>query len=137
MAFKVRDIRTYFHLVIDSTPYLIYNMDSPQSRGKYWPPTGPASGKWFAGRRNSVRKHIIGMMSEFCGTFLFLFFSFGGAQIAILASKATSPGEAVAKAPNTPNLLYISLAFGSSLAINVWAFYRISGGMLNPAVCLR
>jgi aquaporin rerated protein, other eukaryote len=90
--------------------------------------------KWLGGTHNTVRNHVIGMMGEFCGTFLFLFFSFSGTQIAVTASKASSPEDAVAKAPNTPNLLYISLAFSSSVAVNVWAFYRISGGMLNPAV---
>jgi len=32
--------------------------------------------------------------------------------------------------------LYIALAFGFSLAANVWIFYRISGGLFNPAVTL-
>ncbi|KAF2104028.1 aquaporin-like protein, partial [Rhizodiscina lignyota] len=30
----------------------------------------------------------------------------------------------------------IALAFGFSLAVNVWAFFRISGGLFNPAVTL-
>jgi len=33
-------------------------------------------------------------------------------------------------------LFYIALSFGFSLAINVWAFYRISGGIFNPAITL-
>jgi aquaporin related protein len=32
------------------------------------------------------------------------------------------------------SLLYISLAFGFSLAVTVWVFFRISGGLFNPAV---
>lgn len=36
--------------------------------------------------------------------------------------------------PNTSNLLFISLAFGFSLAVNAWVFFRISGGLFNPAV---
>ena len=31
-------------------------------------------------------------------------------------------------------LLYISLVFGFSLMVNVWVFFRISGGLFNPAV---
>jgi hypothetical protein len=31
-------------------------------------------------------------------------------------------------------LLYVSLSFGFSLAVNCWVFYRISGGLFNPAV---
>jgi hypothetical protein len=33
-------------------------------------------------------------------------------------------------------LLYISLAFGFSLAVCAWVFFRISGGLFNPAVAL-
>jgi aquaporin related protein len=74
------------------------------------------------------------MMGEFCGTFLFLLFAYFGTQLAVISTEAQSTQEAVAKAPNTPNLLYISFSFGLSLTVNAWAFYRISGGMLNPAV---
>lgn len=31
-------------------------------------------------------------------------------------------------------LLYISLVFAFSLMVNVWIFFRISGGLFNPAV---
>lgn len=31
-------------------------------------------------------------------------------------------------------VIYISLAYGFSLLVTVWAFYRISGGLFNPAV---
>jgi MIP family channel proteins len=33
-------------------------------------------------------------------------------------------------------LLYVSLIFGFSLMVNVWIFFRISGGLFNPAVTL-
>lgn len=112
-------------------------MDSVESPEKSLPSPGSSPRNWRRGVRNTLRNHIIAMMGEFCGTFLFLFFGFAGAQVAITATQASSPAEAVAKAPDTPNLLYISLAFGCSLAVNVWAVYRISGGNLNPAVRLR
>ena len=35
---------------------------------------------------------------------------------------------------NPSELLYISLSFGFSLAVNAWVFFRISGGLFNPAV---
>jgi len=38
--------------------------------------------------------------------------------------------------PTVGFLLYVALAFGFSLAVNVWIFYRISGGIFNPAVTL-
>jgi aquaporin rerated protein, other eukaryote len=33
-------------------------------------------------------------------------------------------------------LSYIALSFGFSLMVNAWVFYRISGGLFNPAVSL-
>lgn len=68
-------------------------------------------------------------IGEFLGTFLFLFFAFAGAQVANEASAAI--GE---EKPSAGTLLYIALAFGFSLAVNAWVFFRISGGLFNPAV---
>lgn len=81
---------------------------------------------------NRVRNLFIAMMGEFVGTFLFLFFAFSATQVANAA--AAGRGTTVPKAPNTSVLLYISLAFGFSLAVNAWVFFRISGGLFNPAV---
>lgn len=63
------------------------------------------------------------------GTFLFLFFAFAGAQVANEAD--SNLGNS---APSIGTLLYISLAFGFSLAVTAWVFFRISGGLFNPAV---
>lgn len=68
-------------------------------------------------------------IGEFLGTFLFLFFAFAGAQVANEAS-ASSDGST----PSVGTLLYMSLAFGFSLVVNAWVFFRISGGLFNPAV---
>lgn len=32
--------------------------------------------------------------------------------------------------------MYISLVFGLALMVNAWVFFRISGGLFNPAVTL-
>ena len=83
---------------------------------------------------NSVRNHFIAMAGEFVGTFLFLFFALSGTQVAN-TTPATSGGNAEATTgANTSQLLYISLVFGFSLAVNAWVFFRISGGLFNPAV---
>jgi len=37
---------------------------------------------------------------------------------------------------NVSVLLYISVIFSFSLIVNVWVFFRISGGLFNPAVTL-
>ena len=42
----------------------------------------------------------------------------------------------VTASSDVSRLLYISLAFGFSLAVNAWTFFRISGGLFNPAVTL-
>jgi aquaporin related protein len=38
--------------------------------------------------------------------------------------------------PNASALTYIALGFGFSLAVNAWVFFRVSGGLFNPAVTL-
>lgn len=79
------------------------------------------TGKW-----DWLRPHLIAASGEFIGTVLFLYFALSGAQVSALLS----PG-----AQNDPQeILYVSLSFGMSLAVVAWAFYRISGGLFNPAV---
>lgn len=86
---------------------------------------------------NKIRNHIIAMSGEFAGTFLFLFFAFSATQVAnAAASGAQTQDGSLSQAPNANTLLYISLAFGFSLAVNAWVFFRISGGLFNPAVTL-
>ncbi|MCJ1431601.1 hypothetical protein MMC27_000956 [Xylographa pallens] len=81
---------------------------------------------------NAARNHFIAMMGEFAGTFMFLFFAFAGTQVAnsVDSSVPNNTGS------DTSRLLYISLSFGFSLAVNAWVFFRISGGLFNPAVTL-
>ncbi|KAH7127088.1 aquaporin-like protein [Dendryphion nanum] len=79
---------------------------------------------------NRVRHLFISILGEFIGTFLFLFFAFAATQVA-----NTGPSDTDAP-PSLVELLYISLAFGLSLAVNVWVFFRISGGLFNPAVTI-
>ncbi|KAJ4298331.1 Aquaporin-1 [Collariella sp. IMI 366227] len=76
------------------------------------------------------RNNIVAGLGEFVGTFLFLFFAFAGTQV------ATSAPTTDAALPNTQNLVYIALVFGMSLMVNVWAFYRVTGGLFNPVVAL-
>jgi len=79
---------------------------------------------------NKVRNHFIAMMGEFAGTFLFLFFAFSATQVAnAAASGAQTDDGSLSQVPNANTLMYISLAFGFSLAVNAWVFFRISGGV--------
>lgn len=84
----------------------------------------------------SLRGHIVAVIGEFIGTLSFIFFAFAGTQTANVASN-TNTGTTVITTvvqKNPAQLLYISLSFGFSLAVNAWVFFRISGGLFNPAV---
>ncbi|KIW13182.1 hypothetical protein PV08_08369 [Exophiala spinifera] len=81
----------------------------------------------------SVKNHFVAMMGEFAGTFLFLLFAFGGTNV---VNAAPEQGQPIDLAANPAKLLFISLCFGMSLAVNAWVFFRISGGLFNPAVSL-
>lgn len=83
-----------------------------------------------------ARGHIVAAIGEFAGTILFLFFAFAGTQVANIASNNNADGTVVTTvaSQNPAQLLYISLCFGFSLAVNAWVFFRISGGLFNPAV---
>jgi aquaporin related protein len=79
----------------------------------------------FADRLNdTVRNHFVACSGEFIGTFFFLFFALSGTQVANTAEHADPLLQQQ----------YISLAFGLSLAVNAWVWFRVSGGLFNPAV---
>jgi glycerol uptake facilitator-like aquaporin len=108
------------------------------SRGGNTGPTGhnlqhqpsPLAPKSQGGRWEDIRAHLVAMSGEFVGTILFLWFALSAAQV----SSMTNPDPEGLQTPQT--ILFISLAFGFSLTVNAWAFYRISGGLFNPAVVL-
>jgi Major intrinsic protein len=81
---------------------------------------------------------IVAMIGEFIGTTMFLFFAFAGTQLANIEVGDTSiqivAGQPTGFIPGT--LFYISASFGFSLLVNAWVFFRISGGLFNPAVSL-
>jgi len=82
----------------------------------------------FLGHTN--RNHFVACTGEFTGTFLFLFFAFSGTQVA----NTTNQAETETQSSTINRVLFISLCFGFSLAVNAWVFFRISGGLFNPAV---
>ncbi|TLD37015.1 Phospho-2-dehydro-3-deoxyheptonate aldolase [Venturia nashicola] len=84
---------------------------------------------------DGIRNHFIAMCGEFVGTVLFLYFALSGAQVA--NSVNSSAGLSVQETGSNPQQLqYIALCFGFSLAVNAWVFFRISGGLFNPAVTI-
>jgi aquaporin related protein len=81
-----------------------------------------------------IKGHIVACVGEFVGTFNFLLFALGGTNVV-----NTAPPEganATDLSANPSKIMYISLVFGFSLAVNAWVFFRISGGLFNPAVTL-
>jgi len=85
----------------------------------------------------SVKNHIVATVAEFFGTFMFLFFAFGGTQVVNGPANSSAGTGGIKYAPNdAARLLYISLSFGMSLMVTAWVFFRISGGLFNPAVTL-
>lgn len=79
-----------------------------------------------------ARNHFVATSAEYVGTTLFLFFAFSGTQVALLATPRSSP-NVVGAVSDPSQLMYIALSFGFSLAVNAWAFFRISGGLFNSA----
>ncbi|KAI9055798.1 hypothetical protein LZ554_000738 [Drepanopeziza brunnea f. sp. 'monogermtubi'] len=94
--------------------------------------------KWAKWMQSDSKNHTVAFMGEFVGTFMFLFFAFAGTQVANIgagdSSNQSTTGSATGFNPAT--LLYIALSFGFSLMVNAWIFFRISGGLFNPAVTL-
>ena len=78
-----------------------------------------------------VKNHLVAMIAEFTGTFMFLLFALGGTNVVNAAPVDAQPSDLAA---NPAKILFISLCFGMSLAVNAWVFFRISGGLFNPAV---
>lgn len=65
---------------------------------------------------------------------MFLLFALGGTNVVNTAPPAGQ--NAVDLSANPSKIMYIALVFGMSLAVNVLVFFRISGGLFNPAVTL-
>ncbi|CAD6888743.1 unnamed protein product [Tilletia controversa] len=88
-----------------------------------------------------IKNEIVAALAEFVGTFLFLLFALGIAtqagQQQLSDSASSDVGSSGQGATlDTNQLLFSSLGFGFSLAVNAWVFFRVSGGLFNPAVTL-
>ncbi|KAI0130294.1 aquaporin-like protein [Xylariales sp. AK1849] len=80
---------------------------------------------------STFQKHLVAATGEFVGTFLFLFFGYAGHLMVLDQSSATA-----VPTPGILQTLCVAYVYGFSLLVTVWAFYRISGGLFNPAVTL-
>jgi aquaporin rerated protein, other eukaryote len=78
--------------------------------------------------------HLTAFFAELAGTFLFLLFSFAIAQVANTPVPTGDDDTLPTALPSVDKIFFIATGFGCSVAVNVWLFYRVSGGMFNPAV---
>ncbi|KAI5257996.1 aquaporin-like protein [Aureobasidium subglaciale] len=79
---------------------------------------------------------FVAMIGEFVGTTMFLFFAFAGTQVANIGTAETTTTTNATNGFSPIVLMYTAVSFGFSLMVNVWIFFRISGGLFNPAVTL-
>jgi len=86
--------------------------------------------------RSGIVEDLEAALLEFVGTILFLLLGLGGIQAAATsnAASAAASGQAVSTVPSISQLLYIAVSMGLSLLVSVWLFYRVTGGVFNPAV---
>ncbi|KDN39551.1 hypothetical protein RSAG8_08707, partial [Rhizoctonia solani AG-8 WAC10335] len=92
----------------------------------------------------NLREDLHAAALELVGTILFLVLGLGGIQAAAFSNKSSVAAAANgaendgAQAINTiasiEQLLYISVSMGLSLLVSVWFFFRVTGGVFNPAV---
>lgn len=89
--------------------------------------------------RATVKDDAQAAFIEFLGTFLFLLLGLGGIQAAATSNNSTRAvsaegAGAIASVASIDQLLYISVSMGLSLLVSAWLFYRVTGGIFNPAV---
>lgn len=84
----------------------------------------------------AMRGHLVAMLGEFIGTTFFFLLAFGGAEVATISSRnnAGDAADSTVTQLGTDQLLYISCSFGFALTMACWSFFRVSGGLFNPAV---
>jgi len=76
----------------------------------------------------NIKNHVIAVLSELVGTFLFMLTGLGGTSAAI----SLSSNDPI----NPVKYLFIATSWGLSATVNAWVFFRISGGLFNPAVTI-
>jgi len=54
-----------------------------------------------------------------------------------MAGKSALGGDPSTSGEFLVFLLFAATSFGVSLAVNAWIFYRVTGGLFNPAVSIR
>ncbi|KAF2111974.1 aquaporin [Lophiotrema nucula] len=100
-------------------------------RDKHAEQNGEARGDHSQSHLSAVQKHLVAASGEFVGTFFFLYFSYAAQLMLTTQASDTSLQNG---GSSSQSVIFTALVYGFSLLVNVWAFYRISGGLFNPAV---
>ncbi|CAO1633497.1 unnamed protein product [Parajaminaea phylloscopi] len=82
-----------------------------------------------------LKQDIIAALGEFTGTTLFLLLALGGAKTAQF-TRTTAQTEGLQTSLGNQTIMFIAVSFGLSLLVNAWVFYRVTGGLFNPAITL-
>ncbi len=101
------------------------------SKGAAAPSQKPARNASQETHLTVAQSHLVAASGEFVGTFFFLYFSYAGHLMAV---RQASSQPSVNPGPSSETVVFISIIYSFSLLVNAWAFYRISGGLFNPAV---
>lgn len=81
-------------------------------------------------KTSPLTQHLVAALGEFVGTIMFLWFAFAWHQT--VADQTT--GSALNGGPSAETVILVSIGYGFSLLVAAWSWYRISGGLFNPAV---
>ena len=115
------------------------NISDPETRSSKFDPLRQLFHAVIDSLPRRIRGHVVAVLGELVGTTIFLFLAFAAAEVAIV-SASNNEGDKVnfkLKSIPTTTLLYIAFGAGFSLAVTAWTFFRISGGLFNPAVSLN
>lgn len=100
--------------------------DQPFAERNY----GAIRGLFETPARKIIRHEGIAFIGEFLGTFSFLYMAFMSAQV------ISTKGPHVKDDPeyvDKPALIMVAFGFGMALMVNVFIWFRVSGGQFNPA----
>lgn len=80
-----------------------------------------------------MRGHLVAFAAEFVGTVLFLWFAFAAHLMAV--DEAFEYTDFSGRR-SSQIIVHVALAYGISFLVTSWAFYRIAGGLFNPAITI-
>lgn len=83
-----------------------------------------------------TKQDAVAAFGEFVGTTLFLLLALGGAKTAQVTRTAAQTNTTMPSPLDNQTIQFISLSFGISLLVTAWVFYRVTGGLFNPAITL-